>query len=52
MKINSPHMNIICTINQNILYDEAVEKAIPFFKVLKNLKINLLFSGQLGLSKL
>lgn len=32
VKINSPHMNIICTINQNTLYEKAIAEGIPFFK--------------------
>eukprot|EP00347_Sterkiella_histriomuscorum_P022697 403337496 len=32
VKLNSPHMNIICTLNQNILYDKATKENIPFFK--------------------
>jgi len=32
VKLNSPHMNIICTINQNSLYERATSENIPFFK--------------------
>ena len=32
VKINSPQMNAICTIDTNALYDKVNQQGIPFFK--------------------
>lgn len=32
IKLNSPHMNTICTIDTNQLYRQALKMNIPFFK--------------------
>ena len=32
VKLNSPHMNIICMLNKDSLYDEALKEGIPFFQ--------------------
>lgn len=33
VKLNSPHMNVICMINKDTLYEKALKEGIPFFKV-------------------
>ena len=35
VKLCSPHMNIICMINKDTLYDKAIKENVPFFKVRK-----------------
>ena len=32
VKINSPHMHLIATINTNKLYDKAITDLVPYFK--------------------
>lgn len=32
VKLNSPHMNIICMINKDTLYEKALKEGVPFFK--------------------
>jgi hypothetical protein len=34
VKLNSPHMNVICMINKDTLYEKALKENIPFFKVI------------------
>ena len=32
VKLNSPHMNIICMLNKDELYDKAIKEGVPFFQ--------------------
>jgi hypothetical protein len=32
IKLNSPHMNTICTIDAMSLYQKALKMAVPFYK--------------------
>ncbi|TNV83150.1 hypothetical protein FGO68_gene10009 [Halteria grandinella] len=32
VKLCSPHMNIICMLNKDTLYDKAIKENVPFFK--------------------
>lgn len=31
VKLSSPHINIICMLNKDTLYDKAVKEGVPFF---------------------
>jgi len=32
VKLNSPHMNIICMLNKDTMYEKAVKENVPFFQ--------------------
>ena len=49
VKLNSPHMNIICMINKDTLYEKALKESIPFFKVLNIITLMNSYSGMNGL---